>query len=330
MPEIIHGVHLFEIPTPFPVGTVNSYLIEGEPLTLIDVGPQYPPAIEKMQEILSNLGYHFEDIEQILLTHGHIDHTGMAGMFLDARRSHGLKEPLIAIHSEDVYRLAYHNEYMPERMKAYMKIAKEGGAPEEAIAAINTEQLAKYFLSLAQAVPSIQTLSEGEILESGIGMLVVIWTPGHTRGSVCFAADDARLLFTGDHVLGDISSNPSLDFEGPGISMLTYLDSLDLILKYNGYRILPGHRMNVQSLRERVSELKSDIQRKLQQLLELLTDKPTSIYQLSRRLYGDYDVTQLVLALAETLDLARVLEKEGKARVIETANGKSVIVAEDA
>ncbi|MHA1771498.1 MAG: MBL fold metallo-hydrolase [Candidatus Thorarchaeota archaeon] len=328
MTEIIPGVHPFEIPTPFPVGAVNSYLIEGSPLTLIDVGPQYPPAIQKMQESLAELGYHFEDIEQILLTHGHIDHTGMAGMFLAARKSHGLEEPIIAIHSEDVYRLAYHNEYMPERMKAYMKIAKEGGAPQEAIAAINTEQLAKYFLSLAQAVPSVQTLGDGEIVETGIGMMVVIWTPGHTRGSVCFAANDARLLFTGDHVLGDISSNPSLDFEGPGISMLTYLDSLDLILKYDGYRILPGHRMKVQSLSERVHELKTDIQRKLQQLLELLTDKPASIYHLSRELYGDYGATQLVLALAETLDLARVLEKEGKARVIESTHGKSVILAE--
>ena len=170
-------------------------------------------------------------------------------------------------------------------------------------------------------------MSDGEIINTGIGMLVVVWTPGHTRGSICLVSENLKLLFAGDHILGDISSNPSLDFDGPGISMLTYLDSLDSILKYDGYQVLPGHRMNVTSLSERVDELKRDIRRKLQHLRESLSEEPETIYELSRLLYGDYDVTQLVLALAETIDLARILEKEGSARVIDTPSGKAVIRA---
>jgi glyoxylase-like metal-dependent hydrolase (beta-lactamase superfamily II) len=33
------GIHRIAIPTPFAVGRVNVYLIEDEPLTLVDAGP---------------------------------------------------------------------------------------------------------------------------------------------------------------------------------------------------------------------------------------------------------------------------------------------------
>ena len=33
------GIHELSLPTPFAVGRVNLYLIEDEPLTLIDTGP---------------------------------------------------------------------------------------------------------------------------------------------------------------------------------------------------------------------------------------------------------------------------------------------------
>jgi len=33
------GIHRIALPTPFLVGRVNCYLIEDEPLTLIDTGP---------------------------------------------------------------------------------------------------------------------------------------------------------------------------------------------------------------------------------------------------------------------------------------------------
>jgi hypothetical protein len=33
------GIHCLSIPTPFQVGRVNTYLIEDDPLTLVDSGP---------------------------------------------------------------------------------------------------------------------------------------------------------------------------------------------------------------------------------------------------------------------------------------------------
>ncbi len=324
MVEIVKGIHHFEIPTPFPVGSVNSYLIEGDPLTMIDVGPQYPPALSTMSDALASLGYEMSDVEQILLTHGHIDHSGMARAFVDARTERGLDETRVYIHGTDLNRVAYHEEYIVDRMKSYAKIMRDCGSPPEILEAIKVDRLGEFFGSLARSVPSIQTLSNGELIESGIGLLLVVWTPGHTKGCVCFVSDAKRVIFTGDHVLGDISSNPSLDFEGTDISMLTYIESLDRILKFGDYQVLPGHRMNVDNLAKRVAELKADIYDKLARLESILTTEPTTVYELSRQLYGEYDPTQLVLALAETLDLARILEEEGKAKISDSPHGKVV------
>ena len=39
------GIHRLQIPTPFAVGRVNCYLIEDEPLTLVDTGPNSGKAL---------------------------------------------------------------------------------------------------------------------------------------------------------------------------------------------------------------------------------------------------------------------------------------------
>ena len=78
MTNLIDGVSRIEIPTPFPVGSVNCYLIEGSPLTLIDTGPKTTKSLATVKKELQNMSYQMSDIEQILLTHNHIDHIGLA------------------------------------------------------------------------------------------------------------------------------------------------------------------------------------------------------------------------------------------------------------
>ena len=43
------GVHRLAIPTPFAVGRVNCYLIEDEPLTLVDAGPNSGKALDELK-----------------------------------------------------------------------------------------------------------------------------------------------------------------------------------------------------------------------------------------------------------------------------------------
>ena len=66
------------VPTPFAVGRVNCYLIEDDPLTLVDTGPNSGKSLDELEQALAAHGRRVEDLELIVLTHQHIDHIGLA------------------------------------------------------------------------------------------------------------------------------------------------------------------------------------------------------------------------------------------------------------
>src|SRR5829696_2776606 len=74
------------IPVPLPhIGSVNAWLLRGEPLTLVDTGPRDDEALSALEAGLGRAGVGVEDIELVLVTHHHVDHTGLAATI--ARRS---------------------------------------------------------------------------------------------------------------------------------------------------------------------------------------------------------------------------------------------------
>ena len=79
------GIHRIALPTPFLVGRVNCYLIEDEPLTLIDTGPNSGKSLDELERALAAHGHRIEDLELIVLTHQHMDHLGLLEIL--ARRS---------------------------------------------------------------------------------------------------------------------------------------------------------------------------------------------------------------------------------------------------
>src|SRR5918994_3825069 len=67
------------IPLPLPhVGSVNAWLLRGDPVTLIDTGPRDDAALSALEAGLRREGLRVEDIELLLATHHHLDHVGLA------------------------------------------------------------------------------------------------------------------------------------------------------------------------------------------------------------------------------------------------------------
>lgn len=315
-------IHRILVPTPFAVGAVNSYLIEGRPLTLVDTGVKSSMAKSALVDGLGSLGYGLEDVEQILLTHGHVDHIGLAGTIVEARGG----DISVWIHENDAIRITDYSGYIEERMHSYIEIAKECGTPSDSSIMGAHRVLVDYFLRFGESVENVNLVQDGQVLSSGVGDLRCLWTPGHSLGSVCYIASEESVMFSGDHILGDISSNPSLDFESElGISMLRYFDSLRKVEPFHSYKVLPGHRDPITDLAERVNDLFADYEEKLHHAESALSEEPISIYDLSRILYGDYPDDSLVLALAETKDLTLILQQDKKAKLVEIDNVIKVV-----
>ena len=74
------GIVRLRIPTPFAVGRVNCYLLEDEPLTLVDTGPNSGKSLDELQHQLEDAGHAIEDIELVVITHQHLDHLGLVGI----------------------------------------------------------------------------------------------------------------------------------------------------------------------------------------------------------------------------------------------------------
>ncbi|MEO0897719.1 MAG: MBL fold metallo-hydrolase [Bacteroidota bacterium] len=76
MKEILPNIHLLNL------GSVNAYLITQPDVILIDTGS--PGQADKIVSYLAKIGLKLEDINHILLTHLHPDHSGNAAYFKQA------------------------------------------------------------------------------------------------------------------------------------------------------------------------------------------------------------------------------------------------------
>lgn len=329
MTNLIDGVSRIEIPTPFPVGSVNCYLIEGSPLTLIDTGPKTSESLTTIQQAFRNLSYDLSDIEQILLTHSHIDHIGLAAQFVRERvRVHGSPTE-VWVHHRDAEALVNYEKHSEHSMESFLGIIALSGVPENEALKLNPKRLVQYYTSIREAVPTARSFKDEATFKTGIGEVTAVWVPGHSSGSTCFVCDEQQVVFSGDHVLGDISSNPSISFDSSdSIGMLTYLESLNRISSMEGYIVLPGHRNPILDIKSRVESLRAEYDDKFQKASDSLTSNPLTVYELSRIIYGDYDTNSLVLALAETYDVLRILERRNQAKLI-NQNGIIHVVKHD-
>ena len=317
MKTIIDGVSRFEIPTPFPVGNINCYLIEGEPLTLIDTGPKTPKSLAVIQQDLQTLSYDMSDIEQILLTHGHIDHVGLVSNFVSKRVLNQDNPTEVWIHEKDAETLVDYEKYMEHYMDSIMKLVVASGVPKKETVMLAQLGRTELFKSIGDSVPTVHSFRDGATFKTGIGEVTAVWVPGHSPGSTCFVCEEQHAIFSGDHILGDISSNPSISFDGSErVGMLTYFESLDRIYSKEEYIALPGHREPILDINTRISGLRSEYDDKLHSAANSLADRPQTIYEISRTVYGDYQVSSLVLALAESYDLLRILEMNHQANLI--------------
>ena len=317
MRNSIDGVSRIEIPTPFPVGSVNCYLIEGSPLTLIDTGPKTSKSLATIQKELQTRSYDLSEIEQILLTHGHIDHVGLVAKFVRERARAHDNPTEVWIHERDAEALVNYEGYYEHYMESIVKLVSASGVPMNKALTLAQEGRTELFKSIGESVPTAQSFRDGASFKTGIGDVSAVWVPGHSPGSTCFVCEEQQVIFSGDHVLGDISSNPSISFDGSErISMMTYFESLDRISSRENYIALPGHREPILDIKTRINALRAEYDDKLQRAADLLTDNPQTVYEMSRIVYGDYQVSSLVLALAESHDLLRILESRSQAKLI--------------
>jgi glyoxylase-like metal-dependent hydrolase (beta-lactamase superfamily II) len=307
------GIHTLRLPTPFMVGRVNCYLIEGEPLTLIDTGPNSGKALDELQHQIAERGNSIEDLELVILTHQHIDHIGLAEI-IAARSGADVAAIDVAVNflenfGEDAER---DDQFAVELMLSH-------GISEDVVTAL--QSVSRSFRAWGSRPKVTRPLHDGEILSLGTRNLEVQHRPGHSPSDTLLWDADRRILFAADHLLAHISSNALITrpLDGSGErtqALVTYLESMRKTRELPAEIVLPGHGEPITDHVALIDERFAHSRRRAEKIHELIAERPRTGHELAQELWGDVAVTQAFLTLSEVIGHVDLLINEGRAREV--------------
>jgi glyoxylase-like metal-dependent hydrolase (beta-lactamase superfamily II) len=308
------GIRVMRIPTPFQVGRVNTYLLEDDPLTLVDSGPNSGKALDELERQLEALGHGIEDLELVIVTHQHIDHLGLVDIV--AKRSGAdvaaldLLAPFLENFGDDA-----------ERDDAEAAaLMRRHGISEEVVTALR--QVTGSFRAWGSKAHVTQPLRDGDLLELRDRRLEVQHRPGHSPSDTVFWDEERRILLAADHLIKHISSNPLISRPLDGSAertqaLVTYLESLRKTRELPAEIVLSGHGEPITDHRTLIDQRFAMHQRRAEKLYGLIAEQSRTGHELAQAMWGDVAVTQAFLTLSEVIGHVDLLVNAGVVREVE-------------
>ncbi len=197
--ELHDNIYCIKVRLPGTVlGNINSYLIKGSDRNLlIDTGYRVSACINALKGGLDYLGVDMKKTD-ICLTHFHNDHSGASTDLIDPGRSIFVPKDDFKFFrigkDPDFYNKSRRDKYTMEGLddEDFDKMMRTRG-----ISAVCPDFFSNQYKSV----------NERDIIHVGKYNLEACHTPGHTPGHMCYYDKEHKILFSGDHVLFDISPN---------------------------------------------------------------------------------------------------------------------------
>jgi len=294
------------------LGGVNVWLLRGEPLALVDTGPANDEALAALEQELERCGVALEEIELVVLTHHHLDHSGLAGAI---KQRSGAR---IAAHRATArWGLEYHERVAEERRFTLALLASHG-VPSRAID--ETEAFFDRIVDQSRPFETDLVLADGDTIRAGDRTLRTVFRPGHSTTDTLFVDEASDDAFVGDHLLANISSGVELmPTELPGDerrrALLEYLGNLRKTEAMNLRACYPGHGPRIDDHRKLIDERLAFHRDRLARIVELLGSGSSTAFDIGRQLWSDETAaTQPVLVTWEVLGHLDVLVNRGTVR----------------
>jgi glyoxylase-like metal-dependent hydrolase (beta-lactamase superfamily II) len=304
--EVWPGVFELRLPIPFEDGHVNCFLLpDGPRVDMIDCGLGSDVSYELIRSAVRRLGGPRGHVGRLVITHIHPDHYGGAGQLTEREGAelylHRLEVPMVNPRYLEVDQLV-------EEVGRYLEV--HGVPHAEADFLKNASRHFRDFVK--PALPAVQ-LEGTEVLDMGTRRLRVEWTPGHSPGHVCLFDADSRVLFAGDQLLPDISSNVGLHPQSTPNPLDDFLAGLDRLVAFEPALVLPAHGRPFEAARERVAELAGHHRRRKDQMVELVGGDELNGWQVATAVWGvRQNLHEMRMALQEGLAHLQSLSLEGR------------------
>lgn len=287
-------------------GRNNAYVLDGEPTTLVDTGASIPSVEDDLTDGLSALGLSYSDVDQIVLTHRHADHAGLAGAIQDERGA------TVYAHAADAPFVEGDEETLAAERRRFSEAFDEWGMPAGPRAEL--EAFFESTAALGGEPAAVTTVEDGDTIAIDGGDLEVVHLPGHTAGLVAYAFDgeQGREAFVGDAILPKYTPNVG------GADVLVdrplgqYVESLLEIVDRDWALAWPGHRDPIDDPAARAATILEHHRLRTDRVVGVLRDHgPADAWTVSAHLFGDLEKIHILHGPGEAYAHLDHLEREG-------------------
>ena len=306
-------------------GPTWAYIFENEGLTLIDPGAEI--SYEVLRSGMALCGLEASDIERVIITHGHADHDGGVARVIEQSGAelwaHDIYQPLLPFDPRDLQFMAS----SPIHQAMWETARANGFSPS------NSEERDRYMASR-------RTHQVGHHIAHGEqqGELKYMHAPGHSPDEICAVIDNgpsSGMVFTGDHVLPEISPHPTMKTAFTGavlgslpvhyrdpddsFGLLTYLRSLQRVADLGpevavlpAHRLYNNHKFNFQTT-QRAADLIRFHARRLGRILVTAGPEPQPLEDVTRQTFERRKLEggNFFAALTEVVAHIELLEDSG-------------------
>lgn len=294
--NVAEDIYQIRLPLPFALDHVNCYLLRGDDgWTIVDAGLNIPSIQAGWQAAFAELEIGPNDISQIILTHSHPDHYGLAGWLQVWCGATVWMSPREA-------ELAYHVWEKDNLYQAMARMLIRSGVPEDAATQATTATQKMRALTLPHP-HTVKLLEAGAVLRMGNRQFHMIHAPGHSDGQLVFYDAEDQLLLSGDQVLIKITPNIGLWPMTKPNPLGRYLASLKELALLEVRLALPGHGSLIANWQARLSELQQHHAERLEGMLAAVNKSGSTPYQISAKVFQNRDLTahEVRFAISETL-----------------------------
>jgi glyoxylase-like metal-dependent hydrolase (beta-lactamase superfamily II) len=293
------------------VGDVHSYALLPPPgsddLILIDTGVRTDDAWEALRGGLKEYGFRVEDVTLILLTHAHPDHYGQARRIQRASGCH------IYIHAEARQSFSRYETLDPSRAEIVAYHYARWGVPPE----LSTFRLGPVGSeTLVESIEPDRYLSDGDRIDCAGICLEVVHTPGHCPEQVVFWVAESGTLFSGDHLLPEITPVPLLHVPetrkaSRSPSLIRFLESLEKVEDLPARRVFPSHGDVIWDHRRLISSYRLHHEKRKLQIARSLRHGDLSPAGIAQKMFRRVWQQQVHLVLSEVIGHLDLLERDG-------------------
>ncbi|KGR74777.1 Zn-dependent hydrolase [Ureibacillus sinduriensis BLB-1 = JCM 15800] len=315
----LQRIERLELTTNFPIGPVYSYIVFGEKITLVDAGLKNEQGWKDLNKGLHRVGISISDIEQIVLTHHHNDHTGMVDWILQ-------ENPSIPIYAhKDTETILKDESYLERSCEFFEKLFIEFGLTKEMAIEWAYRKGHRDYFEIAH-VDGV--LKEGDLIP-GLSSFQVIETPGHSQDHISFYNAEEQVFLCGDNIIKGVHGGIFLDAPVIGNErakpLLQYLNNLEKCRELPAKITYSGHGPVIDNLNEAIDGHIRNIENRAGRVINTLKKANGSAtgFEIIQDMYrGRYEraVITFVFEIVSVLDL--LLER--KVVTAEKQNGVNI------